>query len=70
MKAIEFSKQVYSLNSVRIVAAVYQNYATITIEEDTERILVTFEKCRFSEERTVKEFENYLIGIENSNGNN
>lgn len=67
MKTIEFSNQVYSIQNIRKVISVYKGYAEISIRESGNRIYVTFRKCRFSEERTVREFENYLIGIENSN---
>lgn len=70
MKTIEYSKQVYSIRNIKAVANVYRDYATILIKDIGDRVSVTFEKCRFSEKRTVKEFENYLIGVENSNGNN
>ena len=54
MKTLELSKEIYSLSSI----------------EETIRYLwkLVFRKCRYDELRTVYEFENYLIGLENQNG--
>lgn len=66
MKMIRFSKNIYSQNSIRQACTAYRELAKIDIVEMKDHFLVTFRKCQYDEETTVKEFENYLIGIESS----
>ena len=39
--------------------------ARISVIEEAKYIQVSFTDCKYDEIRTVKEFENYLIGLEN-----
>ena len=45
---------------------VYKNYALMTVKYKEEYAIITFWKCLLDETQTVKEFENYMIGVENS----
>lgn len=46
--------------------SVYESYAVITVKFKDDYATLTFENCKYDEEQTIKEFENYMIGIENS----
>ena len=45
---------------------VYKSHAITTVSFKYEYAIITFWKCKYDEELTVKEFENYMIGVENS----
>lgn len=45
---------------------VYKNHAITTVSFLHDYAIITFWKCKYDEELTVKEFENYMIGVENS----
>lgn len=66
MKKLKINRSVYSDETIKSTMQAYQNLATITTKIKGDYAVLTFWKCKFDEERTVKEFENYLIGIENS----
>ena len=63
---LELSADVYSENSIKQTIAVYKNYAVIKLKKKRNKWILIFSKCRYDEQLTVKEFENYLIGTENS----
>ena len=65
MKRLEINPEVYSLESVEKACQVYQGLARIAVKKKANRIIITFVNCKYDADRTVKEFENYLIGIEN-----
>lgn len=66
MKKLKINRSVYSDETIKSTMQAYQHLTTITIQNIGDYTVLTFRKCIFDEERTVKEFENYLIGIENS----
>lgn len=45
---------------------VYKNHAVTTVQYKRDYAIITFWKCKYDEEQTIKEFENYMIGVENS----
>lgn len=46
--------------------SVYQSCAVTTVKFKSDYAVVAFWKCKYNEEQTIREFENYMIGIENS----
>ena len=58
--------EIYSLENISKAAEAYKNLAKIKISGKSENITILFWKCKYDEERTIREFENYLIGLENS----
>lgn len=66
MKKLKVNRSIYSDKTIKSTMQAYQHLATITVQNIGDYTVLTFRKCKFDEERTVKEFENYLIGIENS----
>ena len=65
MKKLQLSKEIYSKQSVSNAIAAYSGYARITVFEKRNCLQLTFRNCKYDESRTVKEFENYLISLEN-----
>jgi hypothetical protein len=66
MIKLELNREIYSRKNVEGAREAYKKIAKIVIKEGKSHIRVIFLRCKYGEERTVKEFENYLIGIENS----
>lgn len=65
MAKIKLSKELYSEKCLRKAMADYSSLAQITIEYDQESWLIQFSNCKYEENRTISEFENYLIELEN-----
>ena len=66
MKMLDLHLDIYSMESVIETVKVYSKIARIRIERKENYSQVIFEGCRYDEKRTSDEFENYLIGLENS----
>lgn len=66
MKILLLRKDIYSFESIIKTINSYAGYAEFDISDDGEYISVMFYNCRYDEQRTIKEFENYLIGMENA----
>ena len=65
MKQIIIKKEIISDTSLDCAIQDYSNLCVISIEERADAWKLEFSNCRFDEQRTVNEFENYLIGLEN-----
>ena len=57
--------EIYSEDKINQVQAVYREYAIITKSLVGQYWILKFDNCRYDEALTIKEFENYLIGLEN-----
>lgn len=66
MKTLKLSKELYSLINIEETIDVYDRLANIEILHRNNCYLLSFSGCRYDTNRTIKEFENYLIGLENS----
>lgn len=66
MKKIEINRSVYSDETIKTTMKMYQNHAVTSVKFGDKYAVITFWKCKYDEEQTIKEFENYMIGIENS----
>lgn len=66
MKKLKINRFVYSDEAIEATMQAYRHLAMITAKVKGDYTILTFWKCKYGDERTIKEFENYLIGIENS----
>ena len=66
MKKLKVNRSIYSDNVIKQTMMVYKNHAVMTVSFKHEYAVITFWKCKYDEVLTVKEFENYMIGVENS----
>lgn len=66
MIKVKFNRNVYSDETIERTMKVYKKHAITTISYKKEYAIVCFWKCKYDEERTVSEFENYMIGVENT----
>lgn len=69
MNKLELNKEVYSLINIKNVSIIYKDYADMHIEDSGQYAIVYFDKCKYDCKTTMKEFENYLIGLENVHEN-
>lgn len=66
MKTVKINRSIYSDQTIAKTMQVYKNHAVTTVKFQDVYAVLTFWKCKYDEAQTIKEFENYMIGIENS----
>jgi hypothetical protein len=66
MKKLKVNRSIYSDEAINQTMMAYKNHAVTTVSFKRDYAVITFWKCEYDEALTVKEFENYLIGVENS----
>lgn len=70
MKTIEYDLDIYPLDIIYTAIKDYNNIASIEINTEGNKAIVTFVHCLYQEKLTIKEFGNYLIdliGADNGN---
>ena len=70
MNELVICKELYNFISLQKTVAAYKGFATIDIIEEDSVWSIRFVKCKYGTERTMKEFENYLIGVVNQTNDN
>lgn len=65
MNKLYLHTDIYSESSIKATCDAYKGYARIKIKWKEQYAELIFDKCKFEESITMKEFENYLINIEN-----
>ena len=66
MNRLIIDLEIYSKKNIETVKELYKNLANIEEKTSGNKISLTFKNCRLDIRRTMKEFENYLIGLENT----
>ena len=66
MKKLRVNRSIYSDESVAQTILAYKDFAVTSVSYKKDYAIITFWKCKYDEVQTVKEFENYMIGVENS----
>lgn len=62
---LELSTEIYSLKHIMQTCEVYKDYARIKVKSKKNKAILIFDQCRYECCMTMKEFENYLINMEN-----
>ena len=65
MTKIRLNSEIFSENNVRLAMEAYGDLARIQMDIQGEYYILQIEDTKYDESRTVKEFENYLVGLEN-----
>ncbi|MGI6337107.1 MAG: HxsD-like protein [Eubacteriales bacterium] len=65
-----FSKAFYSSEAIRSAIKDYKKIASISYAEENGYYVCTFSKCITKTQRVIYEFNNYLIELMNSRGDN
>ena len=66
MKRVRVNRNIYSDKTIKMAIEAYRNCAILTVSYKQDYAVIIFWKSRFDETQTIKEFENYMIGVENS----
>lgn len=66
MKEVNIKREIYSDDTIKQTIKAYNNFASITVKFEDKQAEITFCKCKYDETQTINEFENYMIGLENS----
>ena len=65
MKSLRLPKEIYRYEMIQQTIQEFISLAHIKIKDSDDCWEVLFSRCRFGTEKTVSEFENYLICLEN-----
>lgn len=65
MVKLLLSTEIYSENNIKETCDVYKDFAKIEMKKKDIYIELIFNSCKYDQNVTVKEFENYLINTEN-----
>lgn len=66
MKKLILNREIYSNQSIARTMQAYSNHAMITVNYDACYATVFFDQRKYDSDQTIKEFENYMIGVENA----
>ncbi len=65
MKTLKLASDIYDIEAIKRACDAYSQISSISVASQERAYALTFDDCKYDEERTVLEFENYLIGMEN-----
>lgn len=62
---LKLPKDIYTLKNINCSRAEFAYCSLIEVSESDDYFYCSFSNCKFSVNQTLKEFENYLIALEN-----
>lgn len=65
MTNLRLNKELFALEPITAALSAYQSIAKIELSEDSNYWQCCFTACKYGEEQTALEFENYLIDLMN-----
>ena len=65
MTNLRLNKELFALEPITDALSAYQNIAKIELSDDSNYWQCCFAECKYGEEHTALEFENYLINLMN-----
>jgi hypothetical protein len=68
MNELTLAKEIYPLSCIEDSCTAYKKLCSIQIYDKDGHYLLRFSNCRFDENKTLREFENYLIQLVNIYG--
>lgn len=63
MNKLLLSKEIYKAPSINETISAFSKIAKISLYESVDHYICIFENCLYSQNQTMKEFENYLIDL-------
>lgn len=66
MKTIKFNRCVYSDETIKQSMNAFCNHVKTKVKFESNYAIMFFSNFKYDENQTIKEFENYMIGVENS----
>ncbi len=68
MNELKLSKEIYNYSLVKIAAKEFDGISNIVINDEQDYLRCVFSECVYDVETTLKEFENYVIDLNNQKG--
>ena len=65
MTNLRLNKELFALEQITFALKAYQSIAKIELSDDSNYWQCCFADCKYGEEQTALEFENYLINLMN-----
>lgn len=65
MAKLLLNEYIYSEESIRKACLAYKELAHIDLKRERPYFELEFDQCKYDIETTIKEFENYVINVEN-----
>lgn len=65
MIKLELCKEIYNKQSISIAMGAFRDLAKISINEFGNYYEISFNDCSYDESMTMREFENYVIDLQN-----
>ena len=65
MTNLRLNKELFALEPITDALSAYQNIAKIELSDDSNYWQCCFADCKYGDEQTALEFENYLINLMN-----
>ena len=65
MTNLRLNKELFALEQLTYALKAYQSIAKIELSDDSNYWQCCFADCKYGEEQTALEFENYLINLMN-----
>lgn len=66
MRKIQINSEVFSERTIKQAMNDYKDIAKTSLQVKSKNFIITFWEFKYAEDQTLKEFENYMIGLENS----
>lgn len=63
---LNLKKEIYSLDNINEAVGAYKDICSIDITEIDNEYILCFVDTKYDANKTMNEFENYLIALENS----
>ena len=65
MKTVKLHNEIYSQNAVLAAISAYKELCSVELSMTNHYYVCTFENCKYEENLTAAEFENYTIDFMN-----
>ena len=65
MIELRIIKELYQEKNIHLAIKAYKGISDVFFQEQDNYWILLFTNCKYNEAKTIQEFENYLIGLEN-----
>ncbi len=65
MNELKLIKEIYQKKNIHQAIVAYRGISDVNLQDQGNYWILQFTNCKYDEARTIREFENYLIGLEN-----
>lgn len=65
MSDLRLSKEIFDIRMIKKAISAYRSLADITEDGSEDYYEIVFAQCKYGREKTIAEFENYVIDLMN-----